>query len=136
MPNIGSVVSPTSLTTSALTCECMCSLSCYIYIYICLHTISLTVIYIYIYTLLVMISLQICIYIYTFIDHLTNFNSSIKYTHTISANTVTFLDLQLTIDSNHFISCAHFRPTDSHNYLLFSCSHPPSCKQSIPFSQL
>ena len=71
-----------------------------------------------------------------FIDHLTNFNSSIKYTYTISNNAVTFLDLQLTIDNNHIISCAHFRPTDSHNYLLFSSSHPPSCKQSIPFSQL
>ena len=71
-----------------------------------------------------------------FIDHLTNFNSSIKYTYAISNNTVTFLDLQLTIDNNHIKSCAHFKPTDSHNYLLFSSSHPLSCKQSIPFSQL
>ena len=71
-----------------------------------------------------------------FIDHLTNFNSSIKYTYTISNNTVTFLDLQLTIDNNHIKSCVHLKPTDSHNYLLFSSSHPPSCKQSIPFSQL
>ena len=70
------------------------------------------------------------------IDHLTNFNSSIKYTYTISSNTVTFLDLQLTIDNNHIKSCVHFKPTDSHNYLLYSSSHPPSCKQSIPFSQL
>ena len=51
-------------------------------------------------------------------------------------NTVTFLDLQLTIDNNHMKSCAHFKPTNSNNYLLFSSSHPPSCKQSIPFSQL
>ena len=71
-----------------------------------------------------------------FIDHLTNFNSSIKYTYAISNNTVTFLDLQLTIDNNHIKSCVHFKPTDSHNYLLYSSSHPPSCKQSIPFSQL
>ena len=71
-----------------------------------------------------------------FIDHLTNFNSSIKYTYTISNNTVTFLDIQLTIDNNHIKSSAHFKPADSHNYLLFSSSHPPSCKQSIPFSQL
>ena len=71
-----------------------------------------------------------------FIDHLTNFNSSIKYTYTISNNTVTFLDLQLTIDSNHIKSCVHLKPTDSHNYPLFSSSHPPSCNQSIPFSKL
>ena len=29
----------------------------------------------------------------SFIDHLTNFNSCIKFTYTISSNTVTFLDL-------------------------------------------
>ena len=56
-----------------------------------------------------------------FIDRLTNINSSIKYTYifqtisiqiqTISNNTVTFLDLQLTIYSNHIKSCAHFKPT-------------------------
>ena len=51
-------------------------------------------------------------------------------------NTVTFLDLQLTIDNNHMKSCVHFKPTNSNNYLLFSSSHRPSCKQSIPFSQL
>ena len=62
-----------------------------------------------------------------FIDHLNNFNSSIKYSCTISNNTVTFVDLQLTIDNNHIKSCAHFMPTDSHNYLLYSSSHPPSC---------
>ena len=71
-----------------------------------------------------------------FIDHLTNFISSIKYTYTISYNTVTFLDIQLTIDNNHIKSSANLRLADSHNYLLFSPSHPPSCKQSIPFSQL
>ena len=71
-----------------------------------------------------------------FIDHATNFYPSIKYTYGISNNTVTFLDLQLTIDNNHIKSCVHFEPTDSHNYLLFSSSHPPSCKHSIPFSQM
>ena len=68
-----------------------------------------------------------------FIDHATNFNPSMKCTYGISTNTVTFLDLQLTIDNNHIKSCVHFKPTDSHNYLLFSSSHPPSCQHSIPF---
>ena len=67
---------------------------------------------------------------------MTNFNSHIKYTYTISNNTVTFLDLQMTMDNNHIKSCSHFSPTDLQNYLLFSSSHPPSCKQSIQFSQM
>ena len=66
----------------------------------------------------------------------TNFNSSIKYTYTISNNTVTCLDLQLTIVNNHIKSRIHFKPTDSHNCLLLLSSHPPSCKHSIPFPQL
>ena len=71
-----------------------------------------------------------------FIDHATNFNPSMKCTYGSSTNTVTFLDLQLTIDNNHIKSCVHFKPTDSHNYLLFSSSNPPSCQHSIPFSQM
>ena len=67
---------------------------------------------------------------------MTNFNSSIKYTYTASSNTVAFRDIQMTVDGNHIKACTHFKPTDSHNYLLFSSSHPPSCKQSIPFSQM
>ena len=35
------------------------------------------------------------------IDHMTNFNLSIKYTCAILDNTATFLDLQLTMNSNH-----------------------------------
>ena len=57
-------------------------------------------------------------------------------THILFQTIVTFLDLQLTIDKNHIKSCAHYKPTDSNNYLLFSSSHPPSCKQSILFSQM
>ena len=71
-----------------------------------------------------------------FIDHVSNFNSSMKYTYTISNNAVTFLDFQLKIDNDHIKSCVHLRSTDSRNYLLFSSSHPPSCKHSIPFSQM
>ena len=47
-----------------------------------------------------------------FINFLTNFNPSINYTHTLSDKTVTFLDLQLTIDNIHIKSCVHPK-TDS-----------------------
>ncbi|KAJ8034008.1 hypothetical protein HOLleu_24414 [Holothuria leucospilota] len=30
----------------------------------------------------------------------------------------------------------HFKPTDSHNYLLYPSNHPKSCTESIPYSQL
>ena len=69
-------------------------------------------------------------------NYVTNFNPSVMYTYTTSDNTVTFLDLELTIENNHIKSYFHFKPTDSHNYLLFSSSHPSSCKHSITFSQM
>ena len=68
-----------------------------------------------------------------FIEHVTNFNSSIKCTYAISINTVTFIDLQMTIDKNHTKSCVNFKPTDSHKYFLCSCKLPPSYKHSIHF---
>ena len=67
---------------------------------------------------------------------MTNVYSSIKCTYCFSNNAVTFFDLQLAIYSNHIKACIYFKPTDLHNYLLFSSSYPPSCKHSIPFSQL
>ena len=56
-----------------------------------------------------------------FFVHFTNFNSSITYSYAISNNTVTFLDLQMTIDSNHIKSCAHFIPAD---YTIILYFHP------------
>ena len=61
----------------------------------------------------------------------TYFYPSIRYTYTLSHNTVTFLDLQLTIDNNHIKSCVNFEATDLHKYLLLSSNHPPS--SNIPF---
>ena len=67
---------------------------------------------------------------------MTNFYPSIKHTRTILSSTVTFLDIQLTIDNSHIKPCVHFKSTHSHNYLLFSSCHLPSCNHSIPFSQM
>ena len=35
----------------------------------------------------------------------------------------------------HHDSIIHYKPTDSHNYLLHSSSHPQHVKNAIPFSQ-
>ena len=56
-----------------------------------------------------------------FIDHVTNFNPSVKYTYTISNNTVTFYDIQFKIDNNHIKSCVHFKHT---TYTIIFYSHP------------
>ena len=47
-----------------------------------------------------------------------------------------FLDITLTIDSDRIATNIYHKPTDSHNYLRSSSSHPPSCKNSLPYAQL
>ena len=67
---------------------------------------------------------------------MTNFTPSSKYTYAISENTFTLLDIQLTIESNHYKSYVHFKATDIHNYNTFFSSLSTSCYHFIPFSQL
>ncbi|XP_059500474.1 uncharacterized protein LOC132209405 [Stegostoma tigrinum] len=59
----------------------------------------------------------------------------LKFTWTIYNTSVTFLDLSVSISGNHPETDIHFKPTDSHSYLEYTTSHPPSCKNSIPYSQ-
>ena len=71
-----------------------------------------------------------------FIDFVSNFYPFLKFTHVISTSSVNFLDLKLSITDCKISSNIYFKPTDSHNYLLYSSNHPPSCLNSIPYSQL
>ena len=73
-----------------------------------------------------------------FIKFVSNFHPAIKFTHDTSSSTLPFLDISVTItpDSDTLSTSVHYKPTDSHSYLLYSSHHPASCKNSIPFSQL
>ena len=72
-----------------------------------------------------------------FIDFVSNFHPSIKFTHTVSQSSITFLDLSISISPSltQVTTSVHYKPTDSHSYLSFHSSHPLSTKTSIPFSQ-
>ena len=60
-----------------------------------------------------------------FIQFVRNtFHPALEFTWEISTSSVTFLDISV-----------HYKPTDSHSYLLHSSSHPPHVKNSIPYSQ-
>ena len=43
--------------------------------------------------------------------------------------------MKLSINNNGLSTSVHYKPTDSHNYLLHSSSHPQHVKNAIPFSQ-
>ena len=59
-----------------------------------------------------------------------------KYTWKISDTSLAFLDIKLSIEGNGLCTSVHYKPTDSHSYLLYSSSHPSHVKNSIPYSQL
>ena len=66
---------------------------------------------------------------------LTLWNSSIllvciSFTFEISATSVNFLDIKITLRDNSLHSSV-YKPTDSHSYLTYTSSHPKSCKRSL-----
>ena len=55
----------------------------------------------------------------------------------ISETSVTFLNINISVQDNtcNLATSVHYKPTDSHSYLLYSSSHPSHVKDSILYSQ-
>ena len=70
------------------------------------------------------------------LDFLNNFHHSIKFTMEISKEKINFLDTTVKRGENKLYTDVYNKPTDTNTYLLFSSAHPPSTKQSLPYSQL
>ena len=70
-----------------------------------------------------------------FIKSVNSFHPALKYTWEISENLLAFLDIKLSINDNGLSTSVHYKLTDSHNYLLYLCSHPQHVRNAIPFSQ-
>jgi hypothetical protein len=71
-----------------------------------------------------------------FVQDLNSCHPTIKFTAEISDTTVTFLDTKIHLDQEgHLSTDLHVKPTDAHNYLLFTSAHIPSCKNGIPYGQ-
>ena len=72
-----------------------------------------------------------------FITYLNSCNQNIKFTHDISQKQITFLDTTVLLQPDNTLKTdLHCKPTDSHNYLLYTSSHPKKCIERIPYSQL
>ena len=71
----------------------------------------------------------------SFIHFVNNFHPALEFTWEISSVSVSFLDILASIRDNKIQTSAYYKPTDSHNYLLYSSSHPQHTLNSIPFSQ-
>ena len=70
-----------------------------------------------------------------FITSVNSFHPALKYTWEISEASLAFLDIKVSIRGNVLCTSVHYKPTDSHSYLLYSSSHPSYVNNSIPYSQ-
>ena len=70
-----------------------------------------------------------------FITSVNSFHPALKYIWEISETSLAFLDIKVSINGNGLRTSVHYKPTDSHSYLLHSLSHPSHVKNSIPYSQ-
>ena len=70
-----------------------------------------------------------------FITSVNSFHPALKYTWEISETSLAFLDIKVSSSGNGLCTSVHYKPTDSHSYLLHSSSHPSHVKNSIPYSQ-
>ena len=70
-----------------------------------------------------------------FITAVNSFHPALKYTWEISDTSLAFLDIKVSVEGNGLCTSVHYKPTDSHSYLLYLSSHPSHVKNSIPYSQ-
>ena len=71
-----------------------------------------------------------------FVEHLNTSHKTIKFTAETSTSQVNFLDITVTVNDRHeIIMSLYTKPTDSHNYLLYSSEHPRHLLRGIPYSQ-
>ena len=59
----------------------------------------------------------------------------LKCTWEVSEHSLAFVDIKLSINDNGLSTSVHYKPTDSHIYLLHSSSHPQHVKDAIRVSQ-
>jgi hypothetical protein len=72
----------------------------------------------------------------TFIDNINKFHQNIKFTYTISKQSVSFLDIKISKTDSLDVATELFeKETNMHQYLDYTSCHPKKCKNSIPYSQ-
>ena len=70
-----------------------------------------------------------------FIAHLNTSHDTIKFTAEISTISIDFLDITVKNTKGSLSTTLFCKPTDSHNYLLYSSEHPRHILNGIPYSQ-
>ena len=70
----------------------------------------------------------------SFIAYLNSIHPTIKFTSERSTTSIPFLDVKILLENGKIETDLYCKPTDKHQYLLHSSSHPCHTKKSIPYS--
>ena len=69
------------------------------------------------------------------LKHCHQFHPNTNVTHDSSKENITFLDLIVKRSQGKLETDLHIKPTDRHQYLHYSSSHPGHTKRSIVYSE-
>ena len=70
----------------------------------------------------------------SFIAYLNSIHPTITFTSERSSTSIPFLDVKIFLENGKIQTDLYCKPTDKHQYLLHSSSHPYHTKISIPYS--
>ena len=70
----------------------------------------------------------------SFIAYLNNIHPTIKFTSQRSTTSIPFLYVNIQLHNGKIETDPYCKPTDKHQHLLYSSSHPFHTKKSIPYS--
>ena len=70
-----------------------------------------------------------------FLNKLNTFHPTIKFTAEYSKEAINFLDVNVRLVEGELMTDFFVKPTDTHQFLDPSSSHPCHCKKGIPYSQ-
>ena len=70
-----------------------------------------------------------------FTEYLNTRVNTIKFTKEHSLIEMSFLDVMVKVIDGKIETDLYSKPTDIHDYLLYSSAHPQRCKDSISYSQ-
>lgn len=66
-----------------------------------------------------------------FVDHMNSVHPTIKFTKTVSNDEITYLDLDIYLQSNTIQTKTHFKTTNTFTYLHGKSNHPPSTFKGV-----
>ena len=70
-----------------------------------------------------------------FLNKLNKFHPGIKFTAEYSKKTIKFLDLNISLVEGELMTDLFVKPTNTHQFLEQSSSHPYHCRKEISYSQ-